>query len=295
MIRKMLIVLVSSAMLGAPGTAANSLPIEWSISPAGIERGSEKVQLTLTRRLEGNGRSMQSRPLPLAELQGLSQAQLDSAGSPASFRIVREAGVLDCQGVVRQHRGTGECSFAPDARFASELERRGIGRPTEHQQFQLAIQNVRLALVADLERQGYERPSVGTLTAASIRGVSLSYLQSLEKAGYRLGTLNDAIKFRIHGVDASYLRELAGLRTGNNRFSPDEVVAMRIHGVSPSFIRQMAAEGYRGLSAKQLVTMRIHGVTPAFAREMRGAAGDLPSAGELVAMRIHGLRSRRRR
>ncbi|HEX8215732.1 MAG TPA: hypothetical protein VF582_09735 [Allosphingosinicella sp.] len=325
MVSKVLVVAAGVVALGWIGAAAaQSLPIEWTISPSGSANGANAVQLALSYRTEGKGRSTHSGPHPLSELQGLTAEQIASLeGSPARFRIVREAGALDCNGIVRRARGTGECSFLADAGFAAALQRRGLGRPSLSQHYQLMLQNVGTPLLEELERQGYRRPDLDGLVSAGIHGVSASYVRSMADAGYRLGNVEDLVSFRIHGVDADYVREMAALDPPGGRFSADQLVGMRIHGltgakarqyaqlgyrklghedwismsihgVSPSFISELADAGYRGLSAQQLVSMRIHGVTPDYVRQVRAAGYTLPDAEQLVRMRISGVRPGRR-
>jgi hypothetical protein len=319
MIRKTLVAVLSCTMLGAPARAiAQNLPIEWTISPR--SEAADSVQLSLSYRTPRGGHSMNSRPRLLSELQGLTPAHLASQGGPAAFRIVRQAGTLDCRGVAGGGRGAGECAFNGNPDFAAQLERRGIGRPTPEQQYQLAMQDVGLDLVAELDRQGYRPITVDKLVAAGIHRVTVPYLRSLAEAGYRPADMNGLIAFRIHRVDADYIRGIEPLN-GSARFTPDEIVAMRIHRVSaeqarqlaelgynrlghkqlmsmaihrvtPDYIRGLAAAGYRNLAPEQLVSMRIHGVTPEFARRMRGMGEGGTSAEELVRMRIHGLPSR---
>jgi hypothetical protein len=325
MVRKLLVAAAGVIALGWMGAAAaQSLPIEWTISPAGSAAGQDRFQLALSYRTAGNGQNMNSRSYSLAELQGLGAAQLASPqGSPARFRIVREAGTLDCNGLVRQARGTGECSFLADAAFAAGLERRGVGRPSLKQHYQLMVQNVGTPLIQELERHGYRRPDIDGLVAAGIHGVTAPYIRSMADAGYRLGKVEDLVAFRIHGVDADYVREMSALNPPGGRFTPDQLVGMRIHGlsgakarqyaqlgyrnlsheelmsmsihgVSPKYISELADAGYRGLSAKQLVQMRIHGVTPEYVRQIRAAGYTLPSAEQLVRMRISGFRPNRK-
>ena len=317
MIHKALIAAFAVAMTAAPpAAAAEQLPIEWTISPRPGDAG-DRVQLSLKYQTPRGGRSEHSGPRALGELQGLTAAHLASPGGPVAFRIVREAGTLDCRGVAGGGRGAGECSFRPDTSFAAALDRRGIGRPSIHQQYHLAMQNVGMGLLSELERQGYAPITVDKLVAAGIHRVTVPYVRSLADAGYRLKDMDKLVSFAIHRVDADYIREVETLN-GEARFSPDEIVAMRIHRVSgaqarelaalgyrglthrqlmsmaihrvtPDYIRAMAAAGYRGLSPDQLVSMRIHRVTPEFVGEMQALSQGRPSAEQLVAMRIHGL------
>jgi len=202
------------------------------------------------------------RNVPLAELRGLAAHQIAAAAStPVAFRIEREAGVFELNGVFQQGRGVGHFGFHPNRGFAATLRSLGVSDAeelTERQLMSLAHAGTSAALVRELAALGFSPLRVRELVSASIHGVSPQYVRELRTLGYA---------------------ELA----------PQDLVAMRIHRVTPEFIRELAALGYGGLSHRQLVQMRIHGVTPAFIREVRAAGfGDVP-ASTLVRMRIHRI------
>lgn len=236
-----------------------------------VEDRADRVQLSLRH---GNGRNQShyGQRFMLSELEGVgSIAALDSDGAPLAFRIVREAGIVECSGTARGGRGTGDCRFTPDAAFTAELERRGIGRPDANEQFHLAMSGVGRPLLAELERQDYPRPRISDLVALGIHGATVDYLSALDGAGYRLRSLDGLVAFRIHGVTPDYIRELAQAGGRLRNLDGDQLVAMRIHGVTPAYARAMAAEGYSDLAPQQLVNMRIHGVRPEDARSINAA------------------------
>lgn len=326
MIQKFLIAAAGTAAIALISSTASSqtLPVEWTIAPATKAADVPTVHLSLSYR-SGGSHSMNSRAFALSDLQGLTpQALASEQGAPVSFRILREAGSFDCNGIVRQARGAGECTFSPDSGFSAALERRGIARPDLHQQYQLAVQNVGSPLLDELKRQGYSQPDLKGLVAAGIHGVTVPYVRQMADSGYRLSNVHDLVTFRIHGVTSDYVREMSVLNPPGGKFSADELVKMRIHGVTaakarefaelgyrdlshdqlmkmsihgvtPTFVRELAKEGYRGLGADELVRMRIHGVTPAYVRGLRAAGYKLPSSEQLVRMRISGFRPDRRK
>jgi hypothetical protein len=179
MIRKAFIVLALSACTPAGGAETpGALPIEWTVGPAEPIAGEAAVHLALSYRERGSY-SNHSKTWPLRELEGLGAGELGSqAGAPVRFTLVRKAGRLDCEGIARRQRGSGDCVFSPDAAFAAALERRGIVRPTLRQQYQLAVQDVDLALVEELERQDYPRPTVDKLVAMAIHRVNVPFLRA---------------------------------------------------------------------------------------------------------------------
>jgi hypothetical protein len=270
-----------------PASAADQLPLDWTISPSGS--AADKVQFQVTYE-EGRNRSNFSNSFAIAELQGLSAAQLASVeGAPVRFRVAREAGTLDCQGVMRQRRGTGDCRFMGNAAFAEILARRGIGRPTVRQQFNLTMTNVGTPLLAELDRQGYRKPTLEQLVGLGIHGATADYLRGLDSAGYRLGDPGKLTAMRIHGVTPDYIRELIAISPSYRGISADDLVSMRIHGISPAKVRGLAQLGYPKLSHGQLMQMAIHGVTPDYVRGMQEAGYRRLSPDELVQMRIHGV------
>ena len=284
---KKLIIALAALWLAAPATAALPARIDFTLAPT--RAPSDKVQLELSYRA-GRGESRHSRPIPLRTLQGLAAAQLAaSAGAPIRFRLVRDAGALECDGVARGGRGTGSCRFAANAAFATALAKRGIARPTGDQQFQLAIQGAELAVADELIRQGYGRPSAQNLVETAIFDVDVPFLRGLEAAGYRVGSVSKLVQMRIHGVTPAYIRDLATIGEAYRRLPIDALVQMRIHDVTAARLRDYAQLGYPALDHGQMVSMAIHGVSPAFIREMAEAGYRKLTPEQLVNLRIHGV------
>jgi len=186
MIRSYLFLTAASLSVSAPAIdvqpepaavssrAFNPLAIDWTVSPTSR---SDQVQLRLSYRTR-EGNSDNSRSYPIAQLQGLDA----NASGPVTFRLGGEAGSLDCSGTMRDVRGAGTCRFQPDARFAGELERRGIGRATTEQMYHMAIGGVQLALADELARLGYDRPTVDNMVEAGIFGIDVPYVREMGTA-----------------------------------------------------------------------------------------------------------------
>ena len=259
--------------------------IEWEIASNRSE-GDERVQLTLSYRSRG-GHSQWSNSINTDELQGFDPAQLAArADGPVRFRIVRDAGRFDCEGIARRQGGRGECRFESDPAFAAELERRGIGRPTRAESFGLALARVGIELLDSLDRHHYSRPAVGDLMRSGIHGVTATYVDEMTRAGWPAGALGGLVEMRIHGVSAPYVRALA-----EAGYRPDAAMVrqLAIHGVTIDFIREMGDLGYSRLTAEELVTLRIHGVSAQFVRALAELGYEGLSADQLRSMRIHGV------
>lgn len=260
--------------------------VTWTVAPDGDagDDANERVQFSIGYR-QGGSRSNWSSGTDLAELEGLQAAQLAGAGGPVRFRIVREAGRFDCDGLARQGRGTGTCRFAPDAAFGAALAQRGVGTPDRQESYNLALARVGIALVDEFQRQDYRRLSVGDLVSAGIHRIDVDYVRAMAAAGYRVGDVDALVSMRIHGVTPAYVRELAD--AGGTGYAAQDLVSMRIHGVTPQFVGELRTLGYEGLGADDLTAMRIHGITAAFARRAIAEAGELPTPDDLVSRRLH--------
>lgn len=264
--------------------------VNWTIEGSDKHDAAKIVQFSLSYRIhdeKSRSQWMHSRSMPLAELQGLTALQYDSAeGAPVRFRLVREAGSFDCEGIVRRQRGTGDCRFLPDVGFAAALRQRGIGNPAPTQLFALANGNIGLGYADELQRQGYARPSVDDLVRAADHGASYDYLRGLGELGYRAGTVANLVRMRDHGVTTDYIRELVAF--GLKNIPAETLVEMRDHGVSPRYIGELRRLGYSNLSIRELIRMRDHGVTANYVSEL-GSHGIRFGPDELIRLRSHGV------
>ena len=216
---------VNPAVVAAESAAG---ALTWTIGDAD-DTDPSRVQLSLVRKLP-RGQWMHSNDVSLSELGGLTAAQLaDASGAQVAFRIARDAGSLDCQGIARRGRGTGECAFLPDRAFAAALAKRGYGTAADPQIFSLAMADIGLDYVDELNRQNYARPTVEQLVSAGDHGARLDYLRAMGELGYRAGTL-------------------------------PALIEMRDHGVTPAYVRELVAQGVRDVPARDLVRLRDHGV-----------------------------------
>lgn len=274
----------------APAAAEQASAISWSFETNGPGKDGSEVQLTVDSRWGAGNHSSWSNSRKIGELQGLGAAQLMGPSQPVRFALVKEAGRLDCSGMAGGGRGSGACSFTPDAGFATFLEARGIGRPSAHQAYSLTMSGVGRDLVDALDKNGFTRSDVDQLTAMGIHGATASYVRELGSLGYRLSA-DDVVAFKIHGVEPAYIREMAAIGPALRQISPSDLVALRIHGVKPQFVREMAAigPGFRNVTADDLVTMAIHGVQPDLARAFVQLEGGRLKADDVVSMAIHGV------
>jgi hypothetical protein len=269
--------------------AQNAAPVsgQWTIGGTNVQDGSpNSVQLTL-RRTTADSSMSSSMPVEFSRFRGLSRPQLDSSGTVAQFELVREAGTFRFEGYVKSGGGGGTFTFAPDAKFASEMASLGFTGISGEKVFSLALHDVTAAYVRNMSAVGVRPNSTDQLITLRVHDVTVDYVKDLKAIGYADLTPDKLVTMRIHGVTAEFPRDLKAL--GYNSVSPDQLVTMRIHGATTDFIRQVAALGYNHPGIDQLVAMRIHGISPDYIRKARSQVGSNLSIDQLVSLKIHGI------
>jgi len=318
MLRKITTLGAACLLAAAPAVARfDRMPhaIEWTIAPKNSAEPAAEKSFTLETRGPKGESGLTTGAFKLSELEGLDPAVFASSGTSVAFHVTREAGTLSCEGIAGRHRGTGDCRFQPDRRFADALARRGIGSPSDGQLFNLAVQNVRLDLVDELERSGYPKPTLDQFVEAGIFGVTAPYVRELRSLGHRPDTLAALVKMRIHGVTPTYVRELAaaGFKPDSKMLSTlalhgvtpayiaemrrlepsltlDKIARFRIHGLTTAYVGEMRGLGYTGAGLDQLAEMRILGVTPDFVRQANAQAGARLEPRQLIHRKVMGNR-----
>ena len=212
---------------------------KWRVANAGT---ATIVQLSL-RRVGAKGDWNSSQSVPVAELSGLSEAQLDATSAETRFTWKRDAGTFSLEGRFQAGAGAGHFAFDADPGYVADMERRGYGGIDDEKALSLALHDVSRGFIDELAALGYERVALDKLVALRIHGASAEYVRGLAALGYRRLPVDQLVAFRIHGASLDYLRELQAL--GYASLPPDKVVAFRIHGVSAQFVRELKQPGLR--------------------------------------------------
>ena len=252
------VLLLTSLLIAPVLSAQRAVPSggQWLIEP-GDHAGT--IQLSV-RYGERGYSSNWSRDVPLGEFVGLSAADMRGSGVTVHFKIVRSAGTLDCEGWFEGGKGSGHFTYQPNPGFAAELARRGIGAPTEWEQFTMTMAGVGLDLVDELKRQKYETPTTAELARMGTHGADLEYLRNVGRLGYRLGNSAGLVRMRDHGVDPDFIESLNG--AGYRNLDAEALVRLRDHGVSEDYIADMKEMGYAPADPEDLWNRAITASIP---------------------------------
>jgi beta-lactamase regulating signal transducer with metallopeptidase domain len=260
-----------------PAESASLSPGTWQLR---IPADGRSVHLTLSDR-EG---SFHGTSLPVDRLEGLAQLLRD--GGPAHFRLRRDAGIFDFEGIIRSGTGGGTVTFTPSAAFPVDLARRGFARPTPEQQQSMAWSDIGFIFIDELAAQKYARPDLDQLVRAARHGVTTAYVKEMAELGYRFGTVDGLVRQRDHGVSSQFIRDLRAQGLGG--LTGDDLVRARDHGVGPEYLGELRTLGYGSLTLDDLVRARDHGISPDYVRQLRQLGYRL-SLADLTRARDHGV------
>lgn len=269
--------------------AQNVITGEWTAEAK--KEKADKIHLSFERRTEKGGRNQHGSSFAYSDLQGLSRA--DTENGRVSFKLVREAGTIECEGTFTAGRGSGTFRFVPNLGFADAMRSRGFdfsaqtsknGNDTlEERLFAAATLNVTTALADDLKSANFPNLDVGDLFKAAIFKIDGKFMSEMKATGFPNLDMEDLVKARIFKIDAEFVRRTREMGFGTESF--ENLVKFSIFKVTPEFLAELKNEGLTNLDSEDVVKLRIFKIDAAYVREARAAEPNI-TVEQLVQKRI---------
>lgn len=266
----------------------------------GEKEDAGKIHLSFERRT-GHGRNQNGSSFAYSELQGLSRDVATGDGK-TTFRMVREAGTIECEGTFINGRGTGTFRFVPDMGFVSAMRARGFdfekdrsvgvrrnsdddedGSSLSDKLLTAAFLNVTTALADDLNSANFGKLQVEDLYKAAIFKIDGKFMAEMKATGFPNMQMEDLVKARIFKIDADYVRQIHDMGFDNRDF--EGLVKFRIFKVTPEFLNDLKAAGLQDLGSEDVVKCRIFKIDPEFVRKVR-AENPNATVEDMVKMKI---------
>lgn len=254
-----------------------------------------KIHISFERRTE-NGKNQHGTSYLYDDLQGLTREQTQNGR--VNFRLVREAGTIECEGSFTDGRGSGTFRFTPNSSFVDAMRSRGFdfekSSSSKHETslderlFSAATLDVTTALADDLRTANFPNLDVGDLFKAAIFKIDGKFMAEMKATGFPNLGMEELVKARIFKIDADYVRGVREM--GYDKEGFESLVKFRIFKVTPEFLNQLKSEGISDIDAEDVVKFRIFKITPAFIREARAENPNV-TVEELVRRKI-GVRVR---
>jgi 4-hydroxy-3-methylbut-2-enyl diphosphate reductase IspH len=275
-ISHILAALVLFPLAAAAATTAGTWALDSADEPG-------KVQFSL-QGSSGGDHFNTSSPWLLADLRGLDWA--GTAKHDVHFTIQRDAGSIDCEGFVKDQRGSGLFTFKANPQYVAEMAKLGFSFEDKNL-LSATIFDVSFDFARAMKNAAVRGLDAGKLFAFRIHGVTPEFIRDLRAAGLEAADAGKLIAFRIHGVTPEFVRDLQG--AGVSTTDEDKLIAFRIHGVSPEFAGEISHLGYPHAPPEQLIALRIHGVTPQYVEGLRSKGMQNLTLDQLISLRIHGI------
>lgn len=299
-------------ILGATGVVAQNLTGDWTASTkerrspkpgkhgedaAPKEDWTNKIHLSFNRLNENGGRNQHGSSYNYSDLEGLTRQQAE-AGGRVSFRLVREAGIIECEGTFADGRGSGTFRFTANKTFVDAMKARGFdfekqsagkgnSSPLE-KLFAATTLNVTTALADDLRTANFPGLDVDDLFKAAIFKVDGKFMAEMKATGFPNLSMEDLVKARIFKIDANYVRQVKEMGFAEQGF--EGLVKFRIFKVTPEFLNELRSAGLDKMDAEDIVKARIFKIDAEFIRQARAEEPSITME-ELVQIKI-GVRRR---
>lgn len=255
------------------------------------EDWTNKIYLSFERKAEG-GRNQNGSAYFYTDLEGLTRDQAERGG-PVSFRLVREAGIIECEGSFANGRGSGTFRFTGNKTFVDAMKSRGFDfeKPAKNgnhdtpveRLFTAAILNVTTAIADDLRSANFGDLEIGDLFKAAIFKIDGKFMAEMKATGFPNLNMEDLVKARIFKIDADYVRQVKEMGFADQGF--EGLVKFRIFKVTPEFLSDLRAAGLDKMDAEDIVKARIFKIDADFIRQARATEPNI-SMEELVQMKI---------
>jgi hypothetical protein len=253
----------------------------WAIQDLQV---ADKVQFSLYVNHDGKGSFSSSSGLDVSQLLGLTRSQIAaSAGTTASFELVREAGTFSCEGYFKDSKGAGTFQFRPNPSFIGQMAALGFGDIDEERLFSLAVHDIGPRFASEIRTTGTNISTVDQLVSMRIHGVTAEFIRGIQQSGYKPEP-DELVKLRIHGVTTDFVN---GIRRIYSSAQIDDFVRMRIHGVELDFAADVR-QAFPTASIDDLVGLRIHGITMDYIRNMQSRLKNV-TLEQIVMLKIHGI------
>lgn len=250
------------------------------------DKADDRIQFSFHRRSDRGSMNTSGSDYALSDFQGLTREQVFSGtNTRVSFRLVREAGTVDCEGSFRDGKGAGDWRLTPSQSFRSAMSSRGYDNLTDNQMFTSVMINLTSKFVDDLKTIGFDRLPFEDVIKAQIFKVTPQFVTEMKSLGFDNLELEELVKARIFKVDGEFVRQVQGM--GFERQSLEGLVKLRIFKITPEFISAMKSADFQNLSAEELVKLRIFKVTPEFIKSMKAEGLSQLSVEDAVKLRIH--------
>lgn len=255
-----------------------------------LKKDENKLHLSFSRSTDGRNRNQFGSGFNYSDLQGLTREQTQNGN--VNFRIVREAGTVECEGTFTNGKGSGTFRFTPNMSYVQGMKSRGFDfeksssrgvDSVEERLLSAALIDVTTSLADDLRSVGFGNLDIDDLFKAAIFKIDSKFMAEMKATGFPNLTMEDLVKARIFKIDADYVRQVNDMGFAEKDF--EKLVKFRIFKVTPEFLSEIKAEGLTDLDSEDIVKLRIFKIGAEYIRRAKQQDPNV-TVEDLVQMKI---------
>lgn len=268
--------------------AQTAITGEWRADS--VKQKDGKIQFSFERQTARGGHNQNGSSFDYSDFEGLTREQAQNG--KVSFRLVREAGTVDCQGTFTDGKGSGTFTFTPNRTFLDAMKSRGFDfeksasrhdSDLDDRLFTAAMVNVTTKLADDLLSANFGPLDVEDLLKAAIFHIDSQFMADMKATGFPGLKMEDLVKARIFKIDADYVRQVRDMGFEKEDF--EGLVKFRIFKVTPEFLNELRSDGFSDLTSEQVVKFRIFNIDSDFIRKAKAEDPNV-TVEDLVQMKI---------
>ncbi len=272
--------------------AQNAITGEWTADTRSEKQDKEgKIQLSFERNVGEKHHNQFGSSFAYEDLQGLTREQTQNG--KVSFRLLREAGTVECEGTFVNGKGSGTFRFTPASGYLNAMRSRGFDfeksaakneGSVEDKLLSAALLNVTTALADDLKSADFGPLGVEDLFKAAIFKIDSKFMAEMKATGFPDLKMEDLVKARIFKIDADYVKQVKDMGFAE-KADFEGLVKFRIFKITPEFLAALKAEGFTNLTSEEVVKFSIFKIDPEFIRKAKAEDPNV-TVEDMVRMKI---------
>jgi hypothetical protein len=235
-----------------------------------------------------------------------------------TFKLVREAGIINFKGQFDGQQGFGHFQFQPDPAYFQALKQMGVEDIDENNEESFFFRNVKKDYVAMLQRNGYTPTSwhnvtsfaarnidedflksmkgagiegledAHSLVALKARHIDRAYIDDLRAAGYDHLTVHDLLSLNARHIDGQYVRSMGAGRS-DSFIPPHELMSYKATGIDSGYLASLRKLGYAPLDRHDIFALHSMHIDPGFIKGFQDAGLTNLPLHTLLSFKANGI------
>lgn len=191
------LVVFAAFLIVAGSIAANAQTSgEWTAQTDADKPGV--LNVVFSRRIMDDSASVYQtdRPVAFGDLQNFAAPTASSDNSKVNFKLAREAGTFEFEGLFKDGKGSGVWTLTPNRSFVEAMRARGYANLSIYDLFSATVSDVTTRYVEDLKSAGYGNLEFAAVLLARSNDITADFIREAQSAGFKDLSIEKLIKLK---------------------------------------------------------------------------------------------------